>query len=82
MLKATALIVAGAALTIIAARHRTVAQPRWGERLCGTMVMIDGGATWLDGVTLAGAEWMHWVAVAVGCVGAGLIIGGCVARHQ
>jgi hypothetical protein len=72
------LILAGAALTLVAARRarrgpaKATVVEGWGERLCGIMVMIEGGAAHLEGFG-GGAGWMHWLAVAAGVAGAGLI---------
>ena len=73
------LILAGAALTLFAARRKRQEPARaavlegWGERLCGMMLMIEGGATHLDGFAGGGMEWMHWLALAAGVAGAALI---------
>ena len=71
-IKVTALIAAGVALTGLAVRYRTSGHTRWGERLCGIMVMIEGGATWLEDYALS-VEWAHWLAVASGAVGVVLV---------
>jgi hypothetical protein len=80
------LILAGAALTVFAARRtrrdppRAAAAESWGERLCGIMLMIEGGATHLQRFGGAGAAWMQWLALAAGVAGATLVWTGRVRR--
>lgn len=73
-------ILAGAALTLFAARRRRRAWPAraarvegWGERLAGIMLMIEGGATHLGRFAGSDVEWMHWLALAAGLVAVALI---------
>ena len=79
------LILAGAALTLFAARRKRSEPARaamlegWGERLCGIMLMIEGGATHL-GRFAGDTGWMHWLALAAGLAGAALIWAGRLRR--
>jgi len=73
------LILAGAALTLFAARRKRPGPARaalaegWGERLFGIMLMIEGGATHLGRFADGGMEWMHWLALAAGVTGVALV---------
>ena len=67
--KGAALIVAGVALTVLTAW----AGRCWGERLCAMMLVIEGGASWLENSTDFEVQWMHWLAIGVGLVGAGVL---------
>jgi hypothetical protein len=81
------LILVGAALTLVAARRkrrepaRAASVESWGERLCGIMLMIEGGATHLQAAGGA-VEWLHWLALAAGFAGAALVLAGKVHRGR
>jgi hypothetical protein len=81
-------ILVGAALTLVAARRKRSGPARatsvesWGERLCGIMLMIEGGATHLQAFADTRVEWLHWLALAAGCAGAALVCAGRVRRGR
>jgi len=82
------LILAGAALTLVAARRKrrepahAAGVESWGERLCGIMLMIEGGATHLQAFAGTQVEWMHWLALATGVAGAALVWTGRMRRSR
>jgi hypothetical protein len=81
-------ILAGASITAYAAQRRrppparAASLERWGERLLGIALMIQGGATHLDQPrTNSFGEWMMWLALACATVGAVLVLGGRLRRR-
>lgn len=78
------LLCAGAALSLYASRgeegrpgHPFRSMQRWGERLIGAGLMLQGGAVHFEHLGATGFGWLPWVALVTLAGGVALV---CVQR--